>query len=134
MAATLARTGSLTWDESGEGPAGETGTIAADPAVWGDVVIARKEAPASYHLSVIVDDADRGVSHIVRGHDLFHATSLHRLLQELLDLPEPAYRHHRLILDAEGHKLSKSTHATGLRELRAQEKTPADIRRLAGLD
>jgi len=132
--AALQRAGPLSWDESGEGPSGETGRIAADPAAWGDVILARKDAPASYHLAVTVDDAAQGVGDIVRGQDLFHATSVHRLLQGLLGLPAPRYRHHRLILDADGKKLSKSTAATGLRELRAQGLRPADIRRLVGLD
>ena len=105
----------------------------ADPAAWGDVILGRKETPTSYHLSVVVDDALQGVTHVVRGQDLFWSTSVHRLLQALLDLPAPVYRHHRLILDADGRKLSKSTQATGLRELRAQGATPADIRRLVGL-
>lgn len=133
MAAALERAGPFTWSESGEGPSGETGTIAADPAAWGDVILARKDAPASYHLAVTVDDAAQGVTDIVRGHDLFHATAVHRLLQALLGLPAPRYRHHRLVLDAEGKKLSKSTAATGLRELRAKGATPADVRRLVGL-
>ena len=107
-------------------------TIAADPAAWGDVILGRKETPTSYHLSVVVDDALQGVTHVVRGQDLFWSTSVHRLLQALLDLPAPVYHHHRLILDADGRKLSKSTQATGLRELRAQGMTPADIRRLVG--
>ena len=132
--AALERAGPLSWDESGEGPSGQTGRIAADPAAWGDVILARKDAPASYHLAVTVDDAAQGVGDIVRGQDLFHATSVHRLLQALLGLPTPRYRHHRLILDADGKKLSKSTAATGLRELRAQGLRPADIRRLLGLD
>ena len=130
MAAAIARTGALSWTESGEGPDGESGTIAARPQAWGDVILARKETPTSYHLSVVVDDALQGVTDVVRGEDLFHATSVHRLLQQLLGLPEPGYRHHRLIRDEGGHKLSKSTHATGLRELRAAGAVPADIRRL----
>ncbi len=138
VAAALARTGPLTWCETGQGPAGETGVIAAgpsaNPAIWGDVVLARKDSPASYHLAVTVDDAAQGVTDVVRGQDLFHATSVHRLLQALLGLPEPRYRHHRLILDADGRKLSKSTKATGLRELRAQGLTLAEIRRRVGLD
>jgi glutamyl-Q tRNA(Asp) synthetase len=133
MAEALARAGALSWSERGEGPGGETGHIAACPQAWGDVVLARKETPTSYHLSVVVDDALQGVSEAVRGADLFHATSLHRLLQHLLGLPEPAYRHHRLIRDEEGHKLSKSTQSTGLRELRAGGAGPADIRRMVGL-
>jgi glutamyl-Q tRNA(Asp) synthetase len=134
MAAALARVGSLTWSETGEGPAGETGTIAADPAAWGDVILARKGIPTSYHLAVAVDDARQGVTDVVRGRDLFHATSVHRLLQALLGLPQPRYHHHRLILDADGKKLSKSTQSTGLRELRAQGVTSSEIRKAVGLD
>ena len=134
MAAALKRTGPLAWQETGVGPSGETGTIAADPAAWGDVVLARKDTPTSYHLAVTVDDAAQGVTDVVRGRDLFHATSVHRLLQALLGWPPPRYHHHRLILDAEGHKLSKSTFATGLHELRAHGATAVDIRRLVGLD
>jgi glutamyl-Q tRNA(Asp) synthetase len=126
-------TGPLTWTETGSGPHGETGEIAADPAAWGDVIVGRKETPTSYHLSVVLDDALQGVTHVVRGQDLFRATSVHRLLQSLLDLPEPVYHHHRLVLDGDGKKLSKSTQATGLRELRAAGATPANIRKLVGL-
>ena len=134
MQAALARVGPLTWAESGAGPAGETGDIAANPAAWGDVILARKETPTSYHLAVVVDDTAQGITDVVRGSDLFHATAVHRLLQALLDLPQPRYRHHRLILDADGNKLSKSTQSTGLRELRAQGASPAEIRQLVGLD
>jgi glutamyl-Q tRNA(Asp) synthetase len=134
MAKAAARAGVLRWDEAGQGPAGETGVIAADPAAWGDVILARKEVPTSYHLSVVVDDAAQGITDIVRGQDLFYATAVHRLLQSLLGLPTPNYRHHRLILDADGRKLSKSSASTALRELRAQGLRPADIRRLVGLD
>jgi glutamyl-Q tRNA(Asp) synthetase len=133
MAAARARAGELVWTEQGEGPDGETGTVTAQPQVWGDVILARKETPTSYHLSVVIDDALQGVTAVVRGQDLFWPTSVHRLLQKLLDLPQPAYRHHRLVPDAAGQKLSKSTLATGLRELRARGATPADIRRLVGL-
>ncbi len=125
--------GALRWTETGAGPSGETGEVVADPAAWGDVIVGRKETPTSYHLSVVLDDALQGVTHVVRGQDLFWSTSVHRLLQSLLDLPAPVYHHHRLILDADGRKLSKSTQATGLRELRAKGATPADIRRLAGV-
>jgi glutamyl-Q tRNA(Asp) synthetase len=134
MDAALARVDSLMWVDSGAGPHGETGTIAANPVAWGDVVLARKDAPASYHLAVTVDDAAQGVTEVVRGRDLFHATGVHRLLQALFGLPQPHYYHHRLILDADGRKLAKSTRATGLRELRAQGASAADIRRLVGLD
>jgi glutamyl-Q tRNA(Asp) synthetase len=133
MEATLARSGDLTWIEHGQGPNRETGQVAARPEAWGDVVLARKETPSSYHLSVVLDDALQRVTDVVRGEDLFHATSLHRLLQHLLGLPEPVYRHHRLIRDGGGLKLSKSGRATGLRELRAAGATPADIRRKVAL-
>ena len=83
---------------------------------------------------MVVDDAAQGVTDVVRGQDLFHATSVHRLLQALLGLAEPRYHHHRLLLDADGRKLSKSTAATGLRELRAAGASAADIRRRVGLD
>jgi glutamyl-Q tRNA(Asp) synthetase len=123
----------LSWSETGAGPSGETGTVLADPATWGDVILARKDVPTSYHLSVVVDDARQGITHVVRGEDLFHVTGLHRLLQELLGLPQPVYHHHWLVRDADGRKLSKSSNATGLRELRARGATPADIRRRVGL-
>jgi glutamyl-Q tRNA(Asp) synthetase len=133
MAAACRHVAGLTWNELGEGPDGERGTVAARPEAWGDVILGRKETPTSYHLSVVVDDALQGVSEIVRGQDLFHATSVHRLLQTLLGLPEPAYRHHPLIRDADGRKLSKSDRSTGLRELRAAGHSPAGIRRSVGL-
>ncbi|MCK1732755.1 tRNA glutamyl-Q(34) synthetase GluQRS [Bradyrhizobium sp. 138] len=133
MAAACQRAAGLNWNELGDGPDGERGIVPARPEAWGDVILARKETPTSYHLSVVVDDALQGVSEIVRGQDLFHATSVHRLLQVLLGLPEPAYRHHRLICDGEGRKLSKSSRSTGLRELRAAGITPAGIRQLVGL-
>jgi glutamyl-Q tRNA(Asp) synthetase len=133
MDAAAARAGALTWTETGMGPQGQTGLVAAVPEMWGDVVLARKELPTSYHLAVTLDDAFEGVNLIVRGEDLFWSTSIHRLLQVMLGLPEPAYHHHRLILDADGRKLAKSTKATGLRELRAAGATPLDIRRMVGL-
>jgi glutamyl-Q tRNA(Asp) synthetase len=132
-AAAVARTGSLTWSETGAGPGGEAGLVPAGPERWGDVVLARKETPTSYHLAAVLDDARQGVTHVVRGQDLFWATGVHRLLQAVLDLPAPTYHHHRLILDAEGRKLSKSTRATGLRALRDGGTTAADIRRMVGL-
>ena len=126
MKAAIARTGALQWSENGR-------SVDADPSAWGDVVLARKETPTSYHLSVVVDDAAQGITDIVRGRDLYYATSVHRLLQALLGLPAPQYRHHSLILDDKGQKLSKSTQATGLRELRAGGKTPVDIRAMVDL-
>jgi glutamyl-Q tRNA(Asp) synthetase len=131
MAAALARTGALTWIESDCG--GKTTSVAARPQMWGDVVLARKETPTSYHLSVVVDDAEQGVTHVVRGQDLFAATAVHRVLQALFAWPAPIYHHHRLILDVDGQKLSKSTRATALRALRENGATSADIRRMVGL-
>jgi glutamyl-Q tRNA(Asp) synthetase len=125
--------GELDWRETGAGPSGETGIVVAQLRAWGDVILARKDVPTSYHLAVTVDDALQGVTHVVRGEDLFWSTSVHRLLQRLLGLPVPAYHHHRLVLDSDGRKLSKSTRATALRELRAAGVTPAGIRRMLGL-
>jgi len=134
MAAARARVGRrLSWTELGAGPGGETGNVEAAPEAWGDVVLARKETPTSYHLSVVIDDALQGVTDVVRGRDLFWATGVHRLLQALLDLPPPRYRHHDLVRDETGHKLSKSTRATALRDLRAAGVTPVEIRQRVGL-
>jgi glutamyl-Q tRNA(Asp) synthetase len=118
----------LTWQETGAGPDGQTGVIAADPAAWGDVVLSRSDAPSSYHMAVTLDDALQGVSHVVRGSDLFHATSVHRLLQSLLALPQPVYHHHRLILGPDGRKLSKSNRDTGIAAFREAGKAPDDVR------
>ncbi|MCE9522443.1 MAG: tRNA glutamyl-Q(34) synthetase GluQRS [Alphaproteobacteria bacterium] len=117
----------LTFNESGLGPRGESGAISARPEIFGDVVLARKETPASYHLAVVVDDALQGVTLVTRGNDLFQATHLHRLLQALLDLPVPRYRHHRLITDASGKRLAKRDAATALRALRAEGWTAARV-------
>ena len=114
MAAACAKVADLSWIERGEGPAGQAGVVAARPEAWGDVILARKETPTSYHLSATIDDALQGVTEVVRGQDLFWSTSVHRLLQLLLGLPAPVYRHHRLVLDGAGRKLSKSTQATAL--------------------
>jgi len=108
-------------------------TVVALPARWGDVVLARKETPTSYHLSVVMDDALQGITHVTRGMDLFEATAIHRLLQVLLDLPEPLYAHHRLLLGDDGRKLSKSLGDTGLKALREAGATPAQIRWRLGL-
>lgn len=107
--------------------------IPCDPARWGDVVVQRKDVPTSYHLSVVVDDAFQGITHVTRGRDLYAATDIHRLLQVILDLPPPIYAHHRLIVDQAGRKLAKSARDTSLAELRAAGATPADIRRMIGL-
>jgi len=133
MAAALARAGALEWAETGEGPGGETGAVAAAPGAWGDVVLARKETPTSYHLSVVVDDALQGVTQVMRGQDLFWSTSVHRLLQALLGQPVPTYYPPRLVLDSDGRKLSKSTQATALRALRQDGAKPVTIRQMVGL-
>lgn len=131
MDRALALAGPLSWREDGEVVA--PGEVPADPGAWGDVVLARKDAPASYHLAVVVDDAAQGVTDVIRGADLFQASAVHRLLQALLGLPAPRYRHHRLVLGPDGRKLSKSEGATSLRALRAAGAGPADVRRMLDL-
>lgn len=131
MTAALRRLGrALGFLETGGGEAVE---VAAEPALWGDVVLARRETPTSYHLSVVVDDAIQGVTHVVRGRDLLASTAVHRVLQALLGLPAPVYRHHDLVLGPDGRKLSKSRGDVALRALREAGLSPADIRRMAGL-
>ena len=122
----------LSFVETGSGPEQETGLCAAYPEKWGDFVIARSDTPTSYHLSVVIDDALQGITHVVRGRDLFYATYVHRLLQDLLGLQEPEYHHHDLILANDGRKLSKSAGDTSLRALRRAGMTPQDIKRLIG--
>lgn len=126
----------LTWQEAGaEGRElfKPPRPVDVDASVWGDVVLARKETPTSYHLSVVVDDAHQGVTDVLRGQDLYKATSVHRVLQELLGLPEPLYRHHRLILDDHGRKLSKSRGDTSIRALRNAGLSRVELRRKLGL-
>ncbi|WP_137391187.1 tRNA glutamyl-Q(34) synthetase GluQRS [Rhodoligotrophos defluvii] len=124
--------GPLTFAEDGSGPLGETGVVQADPRIWGDVILGRKDIGVSYHIAVVVDDALQGVTHVTRGQDLFHATAVHRLLQVLLGLPEPRYCHHRLISDETGRKLSKSAGDRSLRSLREAGVTASEIRALLG--
>jgi glutamyl-Q tRNA(Asp) synthetase len=131
MAAACARAGQLWWTEIDDD--GARRAVPGTPSAWGDVILGRKETPTSYHLSVVVDDALQGVTHVVRGLDLAPATGVHRVLQTLLGFPAPVYRHHRLILGSDGQKLAKSTGATALRVLRGEGVTSADIRRLIGL-
>lgn len=121
--------GTLTWYEDQPG----YGLVEARPHDWGDVIIARRDVPTSYHLSVVVDDALQEVTHVVRGKDLFHSTSVHRLLQRLLDIEPPIYHHHALILDKDGEKLSKSRKDTALRELRHAGVTRQEIVTRVGL-
>lgn len=123
----------LTWTELSDADMNSQRKAEARPDLWGDVVLARRDVPTSYHLSVVADDALQGITHIVRGQDLFAATGIHRLLQALLDLPEPAYFHHRLIPGPDGRKLSKSLRDTGLGALRNAGRTPDDIRSMLGL-
>lgn len=125
--------GPITFREDGEGPRGQKGKLPIKPMLFGDVILARKDVPTSYHLAVTLDDALQNVTVVTRGQDLFPATYIHRLLQVLLDLPEPAYRHHGLIRDETGRRLSKSAKDQGLRELRLGGATPDDIRRRIGI-
>jgi glutamyl-Q tRNA(Asp) synthetase len=125
--------GPLTFVEEGAGPHSQHGVVTVAPELLGDVVLARKETPTSYHLAVVVDDAFQGVNLVTRGNDLFFATHVQRLLQAVLSLPEPRYAHHRLILDEQGRKFSKRDHAVTLRSLRESGVTPADVVRRLGL-
>jgi glutamyl-Q tRNA(Asp) synthetase len=127
VARALARTGPLPWHDLDRGPQ------TAAPEVLGDVVLARKEMPASYHLAVTVDDTLQGVTLVTRGTDLFHATHVHRLLQALLGLPVPLWRHHRLLTDAAGRRLAKRDRALTLAALRDAGRTPAEVRAMATL-
>ena len=130
------QSGVLAFDERGRGPRGEHGRIAAEPLRLGDIVLASRDRAASYHLAVVVDDAAQGISLVTRGHDLFAAAHVQRLLQALLNLPTPAYAHHDLVLDAAGRKFSKRDHGATLRALRAEGQAPEEIcnqlRRRAG--
>ncbi|TIX59911.1 MAG: tRNA glutamyl-Q(34) synthetase GluQRS, partial [Mesorhizobium sp.] len=131
--AAMARVGTdLSWLEFSDERLSATRTVHARPQDWGDVIVARREIPTSYHLAVVVDDALQGVSHVVRGQDLYSATGVQRLLQEILGLPQPSYFHHRLVLGPDGRKLSKSLRDTGLAALREAGASPADVRRLIG--
>jgi glutamyl-Q tRNA(Asp) synthetase len=121
MTEAIRRTGALTFHEAGQG------TLCCEPSAFGDVVLARKDVPASYHLCVTHDDALQGVTLVTRGQDLLPATSIHRTLQALLGYPEPAYAHHPLLLDAQGRRLSKRDGAPTLRDLRAAGVPPETV-------
>jgi glutamyl-Q tRNA(Asp) synthetase len=125
VAAALRRTGQLTWFEEGQG------RLPCDPAAFGDPVLARRDAPASYHLCVTHDDALQGVTLVTRGEDLLPATSLHRLLQALLDWPEPAYAHHAVVVNAAGQRLAKRDGALSIAALRAAGLSPDAVRAMA---
>jgi len=125
--------GGAVWDalsfiEEGSGPDGETGRIKARPETAGDVVLARKDAGTAYHLAVTHDDALQGVSHVIRGQDLFEATHIQRLIQALMDWPAPVYRHHRLLAGADGRRYAKRDRSVTLAELRAGGLTPDSLR------
>lgn len=126
MARAVRETGPLAWNDRAKG------RVAARPEIFGDVVLARKETPTSYHLAVTVDDALQGITLVTRGEDLFDATHVHRLLQALLILPVSEYRHHGLIVDDSGKRLAKRDKAATLRSLREGGKTPAEVRAIAG--
>ncbi|MGZ6015474.1 MAG: tRNA glutamyl-Q(34) synthetase GluQRS [Phenylobacterium sp.] len=118
----------LSFEEHGAGPNGEHGTIRARPELGGDVVLARKDVGVAYHLAVVVDDARQGITEVIRGQDLFEATHVQRLLQALLALPTPGYRHHRLLTGPDGKRYAKRDQAQTLRELRASGMTAAELR------
>ena len=128
---------SLTFEETGVGPNGETGEIRIeqDDLVGGvgDVVVSRRDMGTSYHLSVVLDDAAQGITHVVRGQDLFEATKIHVVLQHLLGLPTPIYHHHQLIRDDAGKRLAKRDDARAIRTYRESGASPKDIRRMVGL-
>ncbi len=131
--AAVARAGKpLAWAEFTDETLVATRPVEARPQDWGDVIVARREIPTSYHLAVVVDDALQGISHVVRGQDLFSATGVQRLLQEVLGLPQSSYLHHRLILGPDGRKLSKSLGDSGLAALREAGVQPNEISRLVG--
>ena len=123
----------LTFVEEGEGPAGERGLIVARPELAGDVILARKDLGVSYHLAVVVDDAAQGVTHVIRGHDLFAAAHIQRLLQALLRLPTPTYRHHELLLRADGRRFAKRDAAETLADLRRRGVTAAQLKAELGV-
>jgi glutamyl-Q tRNA(Asp) synthetase len=129
----MARTGVLTFSVVGPLVTDRPQIRYARPERWGDVVLQRKGTPTSYHLSVVVDDAAQGITHVTRGRDMEAATDIHVLLQMLLGLPVPIYHFHRLILDDEGKKLAKSKGSQSLADLRAEGWTPEDVRRAVGL-
>jgi len=125
VAQALARTGPLVWEDEA------AGAVAADPLALGDVVLARKDAPTSYHLAVTMDDAAQGVTLVTRGADLFPSTHIHRLLQALLGLPVPRYAHHAILLDEAGRRYAKRDRALTLRALREAGRGPGEVLAMA---
>ncbi len=128
MARSVATAGPLSWIDAADGP------VAAEPAAFGDVVLARKDTPTSYHLAVTVDDHLQGVTLVTRAADLRPATHVHRLLQTLLGFDSPRYLHHRVLTGPSGRRLAKRDNAASIRGLRANGATPAEIRRRAGFE
>jgi glutamyl-Q tRNA(Asp) synthetase len=122
----------LSFIEEGSGPAGEKGEIPVDMDYVGDVILGRKDLGVSYHLAAVMDDALQGVSHVIRGDDLFAASHVQRLLQALLDLPSPVYCHHRLMLRPDGKRFAKRDTAETLRDLRARGQTASELRASLG--
>jgi len=134
LAAAWRITGPLSFVEAGAGPAGERGEIAVDASSAGDVVLARKDVGVAYHLAVVVDDARQGITEVVRGQDLFEATHIQRVLQALLGLPAPRYRHHGLIAGPDGRRLAKRDRAETLQALRARGVTAGELRSELGFE
>ena len=128
IARAAQRVGPLTFGDQ------HAGTVAVDATLFGDVVLARKDTPTSYHLAVVVDDAAEGITLVTRGRDLLPATHLHRILQALLDLPEPRYAHHRLLTDDFGRRFAKRDGSVTIEALRAAGHSPDAVRRLAGFE
>lgn len=129
MAGAAALAGPLAWTDRGRGL-----TVTAQPELFGDVVLARKDIPTSYHLAVTVDDHLQGVSLVTRGEDLFEATHVHRLLQALLGLDVPDYHHHGLLRDEQGRRYAKRDQALTLRSLREAGRSAAEVRAMAGVE
>lgn len=131
------RANGLWFQEDGAGPNGETGRIALPmapiAAATGDIILARRDMGTSYHLSVVLDDAAQGITHVTRGQDLFEATQIHCVLQDLLGLPRPIYHHHRLIRDDQGKRLAKRDDARAIAKYREDGLNPDDLRRMCGI-
>lgn len=123
----------LSFSETGQGPNGETGRLAARPETAGDVIVARKDAGVAYHLAVTHDDALQGVTQVIRGEDLFEATHIQRLIQALMGWPAPTYRHHRLLSGPDGRRYAKRDRSVTLAELRGDGVTPEQVRTRIGL-
>ena len=129
---SIGEAGSLKFIEEGGGPKGQQGRIRVDPRPTGDVVLARKDVGVAYHLAVVVDDGLQGVTHVVRGNDLFESAHIQRLLQALLGLPAPTYRHHRLLTGADGKRYAKRDKAETLKAIRESGVTAEELKRQLG--